>query len=154
MRYSRSHTSHACGSLSKLFILNVKYSLIENVDNLYLLPLRVEKYSIFTFTVRGQTCVSENDRIDCYPFEGVTESICVAKGCLYCSSNTAPSCHLPPNYGYVSDGNVVTIPGGYRVNLRRASNISYVGGDADEISIFFYTEYNERIRIKVTYRLI
>lgn len=41
------------------------------------------------------------------------------------------------------------IPGGYRVNLRRATNISYVGGDAEEISIFFYTEYNERLRIKV-----
>lgn len=101
-------------------------------------------------TVSGQNCVAENDRVDCYPFEGVTESICLAKGCIYCSSTTAPSCHLPPNYGYINDGPVLDIPGGYRVNLRRSTNISYVGGDADEISIFFYTEYNERLRIKVS----
>ncbi len=92
----------------------------------------------------------EKDRIDCYPFDGVTEASCVQKGCQYCASSTeAPSCYLPPNYGYVIDGSVVAIPGGYRANLRRATNISYVGGDAEAISIFFYTDFNERIRIKV-----
>lgn len=105
--------------------------------------------SLYFPTVCGQNCVAEKDRIDCYPFEGVTEQICLDKGCLYCSSTTAPSCHLPPNYGYINDGPVLTIPGGFRANLRRATNISYVGADADQISIFFYTEYNERIRIKV-----
>ncbi|KAG4066226.1 hypothetical protein HA402_000450 [Bradysia odoriphaga] len=108
----------------------------------------------FILSVYGQECVTENNRIDCFPFGSVTEASCLAKGCIYCSASSAkgtpPSCHLPLNYGYVNDGSVLEIPGGYRVNLRRATNISYVGGDAEEISIFFYTEYNERLRIKIT----
>lgn len=107
-------------------------------------------------TVWGQNCVTENERIDCYPFGGVTEASCLAKGCIYCAASSAkgtpPSCHLPPTYGYINEGSVIPIPEGYRVNLKRATNISYVGGDAEEISIFFYTEYNERIRIKVNDR--
>lgn len=106
-------------------------------------------------TVSGQNCVTENDRIDCYPSGGVTEATCLAKGCLYCPASSAkgtpPSCHLPPSYGYINEGSVIQTPEGYRVNLRRATNISYFGGDANEISIFFYTQYNERLRIKVQY---
>lgn len=48
------------------------------------------------------------------------------------------------------DGAFIEFPGGTRVNLRRATDISYVGADADEITVFFYFDSNERIRIKVT----
>lgn len=64
----------------------------------------------------------------------------------------APSCYLPPNYGYNIDGPISEIPeGGYRINLKRspASNISYVGADSEEISTFFYFDSDERLRIKV-----
>jgi hypothetical protein len=75
----------------------------------------------------------------------------LAKGCLWCPAinEGAPSCHIPPDYGYIMNGPMTEFPGGNRFNLRRATNISYVGADADDISVFFYFDSNERIRIKV-----
>lgn len=52
------------------------------------------------------------------------------------------------------DGPISEFPGGQRINLRRATSISYVGGDADEISMFVYFDSNERVRIKVNNKVL
>ncbi|XP_021964900.1 maltase-glucoamylase, intestinal [Folsomia candida] len=109
-----------------------------------------------TTTVLSQECLSDSLRINCYLWEGATQELCEAKGCTWCPSSMdelAPSCYLPPNYGYNIDGPISEIPeGGYRINLKRspASNISYVGADSEEISTFFYFDSDERLRIKIT----
>lgn len=98
----------------------------------------------------AQNCIPEAQRIDCYPQEGANEQNCLERGCLWCPAQVGtPWCHLPTTYGYRMIGEPVDLPNGIQVNLSRATNISYVGGDAELITATFDFQSDERLRIKV-----
>ena len=95
-------------------------------------------------------CVPIAQRIDCHPDPDASEENCHERGCLWCPGEIGtPWCHLPRDYGYRMVGDPEVLPNGYRVNLQRATNISYVGGDAENLTAIFEIQSNERLRIKV-----
>jgi hypothetical protein len=102
-------------------------------------------------TVSAQSCLPEASRIDCYPQDAAGEEKCLARGCLWCEAELGtPWCHLPQNYGYRMEGQPEQLPNGYRVNLTRATEISYVGGDAATLTATFEIQSDYRLRIKVS----
>jgi hypothetical protein len=63
----------------------------------------------------------------------------------------APSCHLPASYGYSLLSSIELPDGrGHRLELTRATNISYVGNDSQRITALFEFVSDSRLRIKIT----
>ncbi|CAG7723181.1 unnamed protein product, partial [Allacma fusca] len=105
-------------------------------------------------TVSGQQCLPDFERIDCLPETDASEQACLARGCNWCESGAdgldVPLCYLPESYGYKIDGDVETTPKGFRLTLKRNTNISYFGDDAETLNFEAEFQSNTRLRIKIT----
>ena len=103
--------------------------------------------------VRRQT--QTTGRIDCYPeseavYSNFSQATCLARGCLYDSSSVDVPCYLPPNYGYIIQGNEKTTPNGIQLSLTRNSAVMSPFPQPIEnvtLDVTYYT--NDIIRFKL-----
>ena len=68
------------------------------------------------------TSIRQEDRVDCQPGEPGDSNICAARGCLWDQAGLergVPWCYLPPEYGYVAEGEAEATAQGSRIHLTR-----------------------------------
>ena len=68
------------------------------------------------------TSIRQEERVDCQPGEPGDSEICSARGCLWDPvglERGVPWCYLPPQYGYLADGEAEPTAQGSRIHLTR-----------------------------------
>lgn len=103
----------------------------------------------------GQQCpsdISDANRVDCFPMNGASADLCVARGCYWCSSSVpdTPWCFSPQSHGYRMVGNEVVTAKGYRVTLQRVNTPSWYGSEINQVTVDVEFHTDSRLRVKVS----